>query len=64
MVTSLEDMVNPQVCPGVNESRWKWDSDTKTTTHGLTSSLQSFTVIVGSMVLKKYKFGLFERFVS
>jgi len=45
-------MVNPHVYPEVNESHWNWDSDTKTTTHGLKSSLQSFWVIVGVTVLK------------
>ena len=40
-VTCLDAMVNPHVSPEVNESRWNWDSDTKTTTHGLKSSLQS-----------------------
>jgi len=39
--------------PVVNESRWNWDSDTKTTAHGLKSSLQSFGIIVGITVLKK-----------
>ena len=42
VVTSLDGMVNPHVYPDVTESRWKWDSDTKTTAHGLKSSLQSF----------------------
>ena len=45
-------MVNPYVCSEVNESRWVWDSDTKTTAHGLKSSLQSVGVIVGFTVLK------------
>ena len=45
-------MVNPHVCPEVNESRWNWDSDTKATAHGMKSSLQSFGVIVGFTVLK------------
>ena len=41
-------MVIPPVCPEVNESRWNWDSDTKTMVdHGLKSSLQSFGLIVG-----------------
>ena len=59
----LDAMVNPYVCPEVNESRWNWDSDTKVAAHGLKSILQSFGVIVGFIVLKKY-FGLFEWFVS
>jgi len=37
--------------PEVNESRWNWDSDTKTTAHGMKGSLQSFGVIVGFTVL-------------
>jgi len=45
-------MVNPHVCPEVNESRWNWDSDTKTTAHGFKSSLQSFRVNVGFTLLK------------
>ena len=44
-------MVDPHVCPEINESRWKWESDTKTTAHGLKSSLQRFGVIVGFTVL-------------
>jgi len=50
-VTCLDAMVNPHVSPEVNESRWNWDSDTKTTAHGLKSSLQSFGVTVGFAVL-------------
>ena len=34
MVTCLDAMGNPHLCPEVNESRWDWDSDTKTTAHG------------------------------
>ena len=45
-------MSNPHVCPEVNESRWIWDSDTKTTVHGLKSILQNFGVIVCFTVLK------------
>ena len=45
-------MINSHVCPGVNESRWNWDSDTKTTAHGMKSSLQSFGVMVGFTLLK------------
>ena len=45
-------MVNPYVYPEVNESRWNWDNDTKTTPHGLKSTLQSFGVSVGFTVLK------------
>ena len=30
VVTCLDAMANPQVWPEVNESRWNWDSDTKT----------------------------------
>jgi len=48
----LDPMVNPQVCPEDNESRWNWDSDIKTTAYGLKSSLQSFGVIIGFTVLK------------
>ena len=44
--------VNPHVCQEVSESRCNWDSDSKTTGYGLTSSLQSFEVIVGFTVLK------------
>ena len=50
MVTCLDAMVNPHVCLEVSESRWNWDSNTKTTTHGVKSSLQSFVVIVGFAV--------------
>ena len=49
MVTCFEAMVNSHVYPEVNGN---WDSDTKTTPHGLKSSLQSFGVIVGSTLLK------------
>ena len=52
MVTSLDAMVNSQVCPEVNESRCNWDSDTKTTAHIMKNSVQSFGVIVGFTVLK------------
>ena len=45
-------MVNPHVCPKVNESRWNWDNDTKATAYGLKSSLQSFGVIVVFTVLQ------------
>ena len=45
-------MVNPHVYPEVNESRWNWESDTKTTAHGLKSSPHSFGVIAGFTVLK------------
>jgi len=45
-------MVNPHVCPEVNESRWNWDSDTKTTARGMKSSLHRFVVTVGFTVLK------------
>ena len=48
VVTYLDAMVNPCVCPGVNESRWNWDSDTKTTAHGLKSSLQRFGLLLAS----------------
>ena len=40
------------ICPEVNESRWNWDSDTKTISHGMKISPQSFGVIVGFTVLK------------
>ena len=38
----LHAMVNPHVCPEVNESHWNLDSDTKTTAHCMKSSLQSY----------------------
>ena len=38
--------------PEVNESRWNWDSDTKTTAHGMKSILQSFRVIARFTILK------------
>ena len=52
LVICLDAIVYPRVYPEVNESRWNWDSDTKTTAHGLKSNLQSFGVIVGFTVLK------------
>ena len=52
MVNCLDAMVNPRVYPEVNESRCNWDRDTKTTIHGLKSSLRSFGVIVGLSGLK------------
>ena len=52
MVTCFDAMVNRHVFTKVNESRWNWDSDTKSTTAGVKSSLQSFGVIVGFIVLK------------
>jgi len=48
----LHEQVNPPVCPEINESLWNWYRDTKTTAHGLKSSLQSFGVTVGFTVLK------------
>ena len=48
----IDAMIYPHVYPEVNESRWNWDSDTKTTAYGLKSSMQSFGVIVGFTVLK------------
>ena len=42
VVTCLDAMINPHVCPEVNENRWNWESDIKTTAHGLKSSLRSF----------------------
>ena len=36
----------------VNESRWDWNSDTKTMAHCMKSSLLSFGVTVGFTVLK------------
>ena len=51
MATCLDAKANPHVCLEVNEGRWNWDSDTKTTAQGLKSSLQSFEVIVGFIVL-------------
>ena len=50
VVTCLDAVVNPHVCPEVDESRWNWDSDVKTTAHGLKIGLQSFGVIVGLTV--------------
>jgi len=53
VVTSLDPMVNPHVCPEVNESRWNWESDTNTKALGMKSSLQCFVAImVGFTVLK------------
>ena len=52
LVTCLDAKAKPDVYPDVNESRWNWDSDTKTTVHGLKSSLQSFVIFVGFTVLK------------
>jgi len=52
VVTCFDAMVNRHVFTKVNESRWNWDSDTKSTTAGVKSSLQSFGVIVGFIVLK------------
>ena len=52
VLTCLDAMVNPHICPGVNESLWNRDSDTKTMAHRLKSSLRSFGVIVGFTVLK------------
>ena len=51
-LTRIDAMVNPHVCPEVNEGRWNRDSDAKTTVKGLKSSLQSFGVTVGFTVLK------------
>jgi len=50
MVTSLDAMDNPHVCPEVNTSQWDWDVDTKTTADGMESSLQSLGVIVAFTV--------------
>ena len=52
MVICLDAMVNPHVCPEVNEIRWNWDSDTKTTARALKTTLQGFGVIVDFTVLK------------
>ena len=52
VVNCLDVKVNLHACPEVNEGRWNWDSDTKTTAHGIKRSLQSFVVIVGVTVLK------------
>jgi len=52
VVTCLGAMVNAHVCPDINESRWTWDRETKTTGHGMKSILQHFGVIVGLTVLK------------
>ena len=52
VVTSLDVMVNPHICPEVNGSRWNLDSGTKTTARGMKSSLQSFGVNLGVTVLK------------
>jgi len=48
-ISLVDAMVNPHICPEVNERRWNWDSTTKTTTRGLKSS---FEVTVGFTVLK------------
>ena len=45
-------MVNTHVCSQVNKSRWNWDIDTTTMAYGMKSSLQSYGVIVGFIVLK------------
>ena len=55
MVTCLDAMVNSHVDLEVNKSRWNWENDTKTTAHGLKSSLQSFGVIVGFKLLDYLK---------
>ena len=52
MVTCLDAIANPHVFPEVNESRWIWDSDSKITAHGMKSSLQSFGIISGFILLK------------
>ena len=44
VATCLDAMVNPHVCPEVNESGWNWDSDTKTKAHGSKCNQQSFGV--------------------
>jgi len=42
-------MANPHVYQEVNESRWNWDSDTKTATaHGFVA-IVGFTVIKNSL---------------
>ena len=51
VVAWLDAMANTHIYPEVNESRWNWDSDTKTTVQRLNNSLQSFGVIVGFTVL-------------
>ena len=52
-VTRLDAMVNPHVCPEVNENRWNWDSDTQEYGSWYERySLHSFGVIVGFRVLK------------
>ena len=38
-VTCLDDMVNSHMYPVLNESLWNWYRDTKSTAHGLKSSL-------------------------
>ena len=51
-VTCLVANVNTHVHLEVNESRWNWDSDTKTTAHGLKSSLENLGVMVDFTALK------------
>jgi len=45
-------MVNPHVCPEVNESRRNWKSYSKTTGHGMKSIEKNFGVTGGFTVLK------------
>jgi len=52
VATCRDALVNSHFCPEVNESRWNCKRDTKTTAHGVESSLQSFGVVVGFTVLK------------
>jgi len=46
LITCVDAMVNPHVYPEVNESRWNWDRNTKTTAHGLESSLQRIELLL------------------
>ena len=39
VIACLDAVVNPHAYPEFNESRWNWDSNTKTTAHDLKSSL-------------------------
>ena len=55
------NLVKPDVYPKVNESRWNWDSDTKTMAHCMKSSLQNFGVIV-SQTTKKGDIDVFDAY--
>ena len=42
VITCLDAMVNPHVYPEVHGNSWNWDSDSKTTAHGLKTSQKLF----------------------